>query len=234
MNIEDVLNFTDSLVFAKKGKHLNDLQRIIIEAASSGSRYGYEEIAQASGYSPNYLKQDVGPKLWQLLSDVFGEKIKKNNFRATVERKAGLVETPILKSVDRPNKIGINNQDKICLNQTSLIETKENNFFLQQVLVEYISSLLIERVCKEIETGELVFLKNYPLIRIETNEYIKKAQVSFIVKPITDKLLTIFKNKKSLLVHLEELISKEQANFSDESSYAVENILNLLSQLQAN
>ncbi len=234
MNIEDVLNFTDSLVFAKKGIHLNDLQRTIIQAASSGLRHRYEEIAQANGYSPNYLKQDVGPKLWQLLSDVFGEKIKKNNFRATVERKAGLAGTPRLKLIERPNQSGINNQDKIHLDQSLLIELKENQFYLQQALVEYMSSLLIEKVCKEIETGELFFLKDYALLKTETDEYIKKAQISFIVEPVIDKLLAIFKNKNSLLVHLKNIISKEQANLSKESSYAVENILNLLSQLQSN
>lgn len=88
MNAEEVLKFTDALVFTKVGVHLNDLQRLLIESAWSGSRQCYEQIAKASGYSPNYLKQDAGPKLWQLLSNVFGEKVKKNTFKAAVERQA--------------------------------------------------------------------------------------------------------------------------------------------------
>ncbi len=91
MNVEEVLLLTDALVFAKMGKHLSDLQRLLIQAAWSGCRQGYDDIAQANGYSPNYLKQDAGPKLWQLLSDICGEKIKKSNFRAAMERQMGLL-----------------------------------------------------------------------------------------------------------------------------------------------
>jgi WD40 repeat protein len=39
----------------------------------------YEEIAQRSGYSINYLQRDIGPKFWRLLSDVFGRKLTKTN-----------------------------------------------------------------------------------------------------------------------------------------------------------
>jgi len=91
MDVDDVLKFTDALVFAKIGKHLNDLQRLIIKTAWSKPGQRYEQIAKASGYSANYLRQDVGPKLWQLLSDVLGEKVKKSNFRATIERRESLV-----------------------------------------------------------------------------------------------------------------------------------------------
>ena len=89
MNIDEVVKFTDAFVFAKAGVHLNDLQRIIIKSACSGQ--GYEHIAKTNGYSPNYLKQDAGPKLWQLLSNVFGEKVKKNTFKGAIERQAALV-----------------------------------------------------------------------------------------------------------------------------------------------
>jgi len=85
MNFEQVLNFIDHLIFMKTGKHLSNVQQLVLEAAWLEPRHCYEKIAQ-QGYSSSYLKQDVGPKLWRLLSDIFGEKIKKNNLRATVER----------------------------------------------------------------------------------------------------------------------------------------------------
>jgi hypothetical protein len=45
-------------------------------------------MAQASDYryTPSYLKQDVGPKLWKLLSETLGEQVSKTNFRAAIER----------------------------------------------------------------------------------------------------------------------------------------------------
>ena len=94
MNWEEGLEFVDALVFAKKGKHLSDLQRFLLRASWSESRQRYEEIAKACGYSVNYLKQDAGPKLWNLLSDVCGEKVKKTNFRAALERRAQLPDMP--------------------------------------------------------------------------------------------------------------------------------------------
>ena len=91
MNAEEAVKFTDALVFAKVGVHLNDLQRLLVQSACSSSRQCYEQIAKANGYSPSYLKQDAGPKLWQLLSNVFGEKVKKNSLKGVLERQAGLV-----------------------------------------------------------------------------------------------------------------------------------------------
>jgi len=41
----------------------------------------YESIANFSGYSLNYLQRDIGPKLWNLLSDAWGYKINKTNLR---------------------------------------------------------------------------------------------------------------------------------------------------------
>lgn len=90
MDIEQALEFVDTLVFARYGKHLSDLQRLLFRASWSETRRSYDEIANVCGYSVNYLKQDAGPKLWQLLTEVCGEKVSKTNFRAALERRAHL------------------------------------------------------------------------------------------------------------------------------------------------
>lgn len=90
MDIEQALEFVDTLVFAKYGKHLSDLQRLLFRGSWSEPRRSYDEIANVCGYSVNYLKQDAGPKLWQLLTDICGEKVSKTNFRAALERRAHL------------------------------------------------------------------------------------------------------------------------------------------------
>jgi WD40 repeat protein len=86
MNSEKALELADTLVFAKTGKHLSDLQRLLLRTSWSDPHQSYERIAQVCGYSVNYLKQDVGPKLWQLLTEVCEEKVRKSNFRAALER----------------------------------------------------------------------------------------------------------------------------------------------------
>ena len=87
MDAQQALVFVDTLIFTKKGKHLSDLQRLLLDLSWSDPRLRYDDIAKTYGYSVNYLKQDVGPKLWQLLSEVCGEKVSKTNFRSALERR---------------------------------------------------------------------------------------------------------------------------------------------------
>lgn len=87
MDAQQALAFVDALVFTKKGKHLSDLQRLILNSSWSDPRQRYDDIAKTYGYSVNYLKQDVGPKLWLLLSEVCEEKVSKTNFRSALERR---------------------------------------------------------------------------------------------------------------------------------------------------
>jgi WD40 repeat protein len=86
MDKQQALAVVDNLVFTKKGKYLSDVQRLLLESSWSEPRLRYDDIAKTHGYSLNYLKQDVGPKLWQMLSDICGEKVSKTNFRSALER----------------------------------------------------------------------------------------------------------------------------------------------------
>jgi WD40 repeat protein len=87
MELDTALEFTDSLVFAHTGKHLSDLQTAVFRASWPLKNQSYDQIAETYGYSPNYIKQDTGPKLWKLLSDVLGEKVSKTNFKAAIQRR---------------------------------------------------------------------------------------------------------------------------------------------------
>ncbi|AFY46608.1 WD40 repeat-containing protein [Nostoc sp. PCC 7524] len=87
MDVQQALAFVDTLIFEKKGKHLSDLQRLLLHSSWSDPHLRYHDIAKTYGYSVNYLKQDIGPKLWQLLSEVCGEKVSKSNFRSALERR---------------------------------------------------------------------------------------------------------------------------------------------------
>ncbi|PSB30520.1 NB-ARC domain-containing protein [Stenomitos frigidus] len=86
MELDAALEFTDSQVFAHTGKHLTDLQTAVFSASWPLKNQSYDQIAETYGYSPNYIKQDTGPKLWKLLSEVLGEKVSKTNFKAAIER----------------------------------------------------------------------------------------------------------------------------------------------------
>lgn len=83
MDSPQILQFVDEAVYTKTGKHLNNLQRRII--AGILKRQKYADVAETYGYSSDHVKK-ASHKLWQILSDVFGEQVKKSNFESVLER----------------------------------------------------------------------------------------------------------------------------------------------------
>ncbi|MEG4308299.1 MULTISPECIES: NB-ARC domain-containing protein [unclassified Microcoleus] len=83
MNVNQVLQFVDRLVVERTGKHLDDVQRAVVEG--TWERQTYDDIAQKCYVTKNHVG-DVGAELWQLLSEILGEDIKKTNFRSNLER----------------------------------------------------------------------------------------------------------------------------------------------------
>jgi hypothetical protein len=92
MDVNEVLQFMDRLVLEHTGKHLDDVQRVVIEGTWQKQTYG--DMAKQASFNKNYVG-DVGAGLWQLLSEVLGEEVKKTNFRSTLER-LGLSDSPII------------------------------------------------------------------------------------------------------------------------------------------
>jgi len=87
MDIREVLQFVEEVVYAKTGQHLNDLQRRIIEGTLK--RQKYMDIAENYGCSFGHAK-DVGYELLQMLSDVFDEPVDKYNLKSVLERQGNL------------------------------------------------------------------------------------------------------------------------------------------------
>ena len=83
MNSEEAFETVDAAVFANKGRHLSDAEAHVFRGAWDGQTYNQMTTVQ---YKLNYLKQDIGPNLWKLLSDVLGENVGKSTFRAAIER----------------------------------------------------------------------------------------------------------------------------------------------------
>ncbi|MEA5594301.1 NB-ARC domain-containing protein [Rivularia sp. UHCC 0363] len=68
---------------AKTGKHLSNIEVLVLRGSWKSQKYN--QIAAEGGYTDEYLKNDVGPKLWKRLSQALGKKINKNNFKAIFE-----------------------------------------------------------------------------------------------------------------------------------------------------
>lgn len=85
MELEIALKLVEQLVQEKTGKPLIDAEKAVFQGAWEGLTY--DQIAEkSSNYEANYLKGDVGPNFWKLLSEVFGEQVSKRNVRAVLEK----------------------------------------------------------------------------------------------------------------------------------------------------
>ncbi|MDJ0556505.1 MAG: ATP-binding protein [Microcoleaceae cyanobacterium MO_207.B10] len=83
MDVQTLVELTDNLLFTKTGKHLDSLQRVILQSTLEGKKY--PEIAENSHCKYNHVKR-VGSELWQLLEDVLKEDdIKQSNVRSILE-----------------------------------------------------------------------------------------------------------------------------------------------------
>lgn len=84
-NSEELLIFAEKLIREKMDSYFSDLQRTVLLTTLQGNKKTYDQIADECGYSPKYLKQDVAPKLWQLLSEVLNKKITKSNIKTILQ-----------------------------------------------------------------------------------------------------------------------------------------------------
>ena len=104
MDTAHILQFVDEVLSANTGKHLNDLQRKIIEGILK--RQKYSDIADTYGCTAGHAK-DVGYELLQMLSDVFGEPVDKRNLKSVLKRQSTI-------------KIGLNNSNNIDGNSNTI------------------------------------------------------------------------------------------------------------------
>jgi hypothetical protein len=81
---EQAQQVAEQVVFNHSGKHLKDIEIEVLQGAWEGQ--SYEKIGELRFMSVNYLRGDVGPKLWQKLSEALGEEVTKTNFKSALER----------------------------------------------------------------------------------------------------------------------------------------------------
>ncbi|MBD3884720.1 pentapeptide repeat-containing protein [Phormidium tenue FACHB-886] len=84
MEIEQALQLASNLLVQADLRPLTDVDTLILRGA--WEQKTYEQIAQETGYSSNYLRKDVGPKLWRDLSVALGEPVSKTNFKFALDR----------------------------------------------------------------------------------------------------------------------------------------------------
>lgn len=94
-NIEQIIEIADNQIFEHQGRHLNDLQRAILEGTLQGRSYA--DIAKEQHHSEKYIK-DSASKLWKSLSQAVGKKVNKFNVKSILGR-CSLSSTNIFKVI---------------------------------------------------------------------------------------------------------------------------------------
>lgn len=118
------------------------------------------------------------------------------------------------------------------LRRRHLIENTNSKFTQHPVIMEYIINRFIDKNVEEIKSGEIKIFNLHPLIKAQTQDYLREAQIRLILQPIIDKLINELGGKRNLENHLHQILSTLQEQFPLRPGYAGANILNILCQIQ--
>ena len=114
------------------------------------------------------------------------------------------------------------------LMRRSLIEKTDGLFFLQPVVMEYITERFVQQVCAEFETQQIDLLQSHALLRVQAKDYIREIQIRLIVQPIMEWLLSRFGSVAMIETQAKQLLMQH----GKRPGYVAGNLINLLVQLQ--
>jgi WD40 repeat protein/transcriptional regulator with XRE-family HTH domain len=117
----------------------------------------------------------------------------------------------------------------LSLHRRYLTETQMNGVTLHNVIMEYVISHLIERVCDELQTGQLFLFEAHALMMGQAKDYIRENQIELLLKPLLHQLFSLLGRAESEAL-LRNLLSQLRTKPPHQSGYAAGNILNLLVQ----
>jgi WD40 repeat protein/transcriptional regulator with XRE-family HTH domain len=117
------------------------------------------------------------------------------------------------------------------LRRRSMIEPRETaRFWLQPVILEYMTNRLVEIIATEIMEMQPLFLRNYALLNAEAKDEVRNSQMRLLLHAIAQKIRTAF-GLEGAKQHLKLLLAELRKTAPPGGDYAVGNLVNLLVQL---
>ncbi|MGG6241151.1 AAA family ATPase [Nodosilinea sp. AN01ver1] len=99
MDFEEIAVLINQVAVERKGRPLKDVERLVLKGSWENKTYS-AMATPTVGYTEDYLKKDVGPKLWQFLTELVdtdrrGIRVTKRNIQNVLQTWAaqGLVES---------------------------------------------------------------------------------------------------------------------------------------------
>jgi hypothetical protein len=83
-------------------------------------------------------------------------------------------------------------------------------FTLQPVIMEYLTTRIIEQICEEIKSNKIEIFRSHALLKAGAKDYVREAQIRLIFKPAKERLFAIFTNQRSIENQLKQILSTLQ------------------------
>ena len=128
--------------------------------------------------------------------------------------------------------IGLDKQDLYALLNSlrfrSLIEVVgARQFSLQPVVMEFVTEKFVKQINGEIHSVEFKFFERCALIKAQSKDYVREAQVRVILQPLLVRLQNMI-GREGIEKKLKEVLAWVRANRRNMPGYAAGNLLNLL------
>lgn len=117
------------------------------------------------------------------------------------------------------------------LRRRCMIEPRETaRFWLQPVILEYVTNRLVDMLTTEVMELEPVFLRNFALLNAEAKDEIRNSQMRLLLHAIAQKLRAAL-GQEGAKQHLKLLLADLRKTAPSVGDYAAGNLINLLVQL---
>lgn len=120
------------------------------------------------------------------------------------------------------------------LQRRSLLETYPagagTTFGLQNVVMEYLTDLLVTQISQEVVQANPLLLHSHPLLKVHAQEYIRQSQVRILLQPIAERLLGTL-GRLGLATRCQQLLATARQHQPLQPSFLAGNLLNLLLHL---
>lgn len=103
---------------------------------------------------------------------------------------------------------------------------------LQPMVMEYVTSQFVDRICTEIEIQQPFLLNTHPIAQANAKEYLRQAQLRLIVQSAIDRLRTSIGNPQKIGTQLQSILARWRITNSRQPGYLAGNLLNFLTYLK--
>jgi WD40 repeat protein len=120
----------------------------------------------------------------------------------------------------------------IMFSGSGQLDQSKRYWSLQPMVMEYVTSRFVDRICTEIEEQQPFLLNTHPISQANAKEYLRQAQLRLIVQPAIDRLRNSIGNPQQIGTHLRLILATWRSANSRQPGYLAGNLLNFLTYLK--